>query len=71
MSALEDQVLAGVLMWVLSTFVYAIAAMIITVQLLSPKKMRSLGQVTLDSNKNTDIFLADFQLAPGGETKDS
>jgi putative membrane protein len=41
MSAIDDQVLAGVLMWVMGTFIYAIAAMMIIVQILSPGKMTS------------------------------
>jgi putative membrane protein len=40
-SAIDDQVLAGVLMWVVGTFIDAIAAMIITVQMLSPGKLQN------------------------------
>jgi putative membrane protein len=34
-SALEDQVIAGALMWVIGTFVYTVSAVVITIQLLS------------------------------------
>jgi putative membrane protein len=36
-SALEDQVIAGALMWVFGTFVYTIPAAVITTRLLSPQ----------------------------------
>jgi putative membrane protein len=36
-SPLEDQVIAGSLMWVFGTFVYAVPAVIITIRLLSPQ----------------------------------
>jgi putative membrane protein len=36
-SPLEDQVIAGALMWVFGTFVYTIPAVVITVRLLSPQ----------------------------------
>jgi putative membrane protein len=47
-SPLEDQVIAGALMWVFGTFVYTIPAVAITVRLLSPQgapdqKQRALG----------------------------
>jgi putative membrane protein len=34
-SALEDQIIAGALMWVFGTFVYTVPAVVITIQLLS------------------------------------
>jgi len=37
-SSLEDQVIAGALMWVLGTVVYLIPAILITIQLLSPSE---------------------------------
>jgi len=36
-SPLEDQVIAGALMWVFGTFVYTVPAVVITVRLLSPQ----------------------------------
>jgi len=36
-SPLEDQILAGALMWVFGTFVYTIPAVVITIRLLSPQ----------------------------------
>ncbi|HEV3037758.1 MAG TPA: cytochrome c oxidase assembly protein [Candidatus Angelobacter sp.] len=36
-SPLEDQVIAGALMWVFGTFVYTVPAVVITFQLLSPQ----------------------------------
>jgi putative membrane protein len=47
-SPLEDQVIAGALMWVYGTFVYTIPAVVITVRLLAPQdtlaqKQRPLG----------------------------
>jgi putative membrane protein len=47
-SSLEDQAIAGALMWVFGTFIYTIPAIIITVRLLSPRdapahKQRALG----------------------------
>jgi putative membrane protein len=36
-SPLEDQVIAGALMWVIGTFVYTVPAAVITVRLLSPR----------------------------------
>lgn len=47
-SPLEDQVIAGALMWVFGTFVYTVPAVVITFQLLSPhdalgQKQRALG----------------------------
>jgi putative membrane protein len=47
-SPLEDQVIAGALMWVFGTFVYTIPAVVITIRLLSPQgstgqKQRALG----------------------------
>ncbi|HMD09038.1 MAG TPA: cytochrome c oxidase assembly protein [Candidatus Acidoferrum sp.] len=47
-SPLEDQVIAGALMWVFGTFVYTLPAVFITVRLLSPQgapdqKQRPLG----------------------------
>jgi putative membrane protein len=47
-SPLEDQIIAGALMWVFGTFVYTIPAIVITIRLLSPQgapdqKQRTLG----------------------------
>jgi putative membrane protein len=47
-SPLEDQIIAGALMWVFGTFVYTIPAIVITIRLLSPQyaqsqKHRALG----------------------------
>jgi putative membrane protein len=47
-SPLEDQAIAGALMWVFGTFVYTIPAAVITIRLLSPlgasgQKQRALG----------------------------
>lgn len=38
--ALEDQVLGAVIMWVLGSFAFLIPAMLITVQLIQPKRLR-------------------------------
>lgn len=43
-SALDDQALAGALMWVLGTFVYIVPAVVITVQILSPGRRRGSDQ---------------------------
>ena len=40
-SPLEDQVIAGALMWVFGTFVYTVPAVVITIQLLSPQDVPS------------------------------
>jgi putative membrane protein len=70
MSAIEDQVLAGVLMWVIGTFVYAIAAMVITVQILSPKKMRSLESREAGLRRLAEPALSIAGMV-GGEGKNS
>jgi len=40
---LSDQIVAGVLMWVLGTFVFVVPAVIIVMQLLSPARHSSPG----------------------------
>jgi putative membrane protein len=52
LSPLEDEVFAGALMWVFGTLVYAVPAVILTVQLLS-------GQTALRGNETT-IHLPEF-----------
>ena len=37
LSPLEDQAIAGALMWVSGTFVYLVPAVVITVQILAPR----------------------------------
>jgi putative membrane protein len=43
LSPLSDQIVAGVLMWVLGTFVFVVPAVIIVMQLLSPARHSSPG----------------------------
>jgi putative membrane protein len=43
LSPLQDQECAGALMWVCATFIYLIPAVIVTLQLLSPGTMQSVG----------------------------
>jgi putative membrane protein len=47
-SPLEDQAIAGALMWVFGTFVYTIPAVVITVRLLSPPDARAQKQRALE-----------------------
>jgi putative membrane protein len=44
-SALEDQVIAGALMWVIGTFVYTVPAVVIAVRLLSPQGLSQSASV--------------------------
>ena len=46
-SPLEDQIIAGALMWVFGTFVYTIPAVVITIRLLSPQGAPSQKQSPL------------------------
>src|ERR1700730_5371037 len=46
-SPLEDQVLAGALMWVFGTFVYTVPAVIVTVRLLSGRTAASRNETTI------------------------
>jgi cytochrome c oxidase assembly factor CtaG len=41
LSPLEDQALAGAIMWVTVTFAYLIPALVVTAQLLSGGRMRA------------------------------
>jgi putative membrane protein len=47
-SPLEDQIIAGALMWVFGTFVYTIPAIVITIRLLSPQGAPAQKQRVLD-----------------------
>jgi putative membrane protein len=44
LSALNDQIAAGAFMWVIGSTVFLIPAMLITVQLLSPRRARMMSQ---------------------------
>jgi cytochrome c oxidase assembly factor CtaG len=44
LSALNDQIAAGAFMWVMGSTVFLIPAMLITVQLLSPRRARMIAQ---------------------------
>ncbi|MGC2298601.1 MAG: cytochrome c oxidase assembly protein [Acidobacteriaceae bacterium] len=44
LSALNDQIAAGAFMWVMGSMVFLIPAMLITVQLLSPRRARVMAQ---------------------------
>ncbi len=43
LSALNDQIAAGAFMWVMGSVVFLVPAMVITVQLLSPRRPRATG----------------------------
>ena len=50
-SALEDQECAAALMWVCATFIYLIPAVVVTIQLLSPRAAHPAEQAQADSRQ--------------------
>ena len=49
LSPLEDQALAGALMWVTVTFVYLIPALVVTAHLLSGERIRAADGLFLNA----------------------
>ncbi len=61
-SHLDDQVFAGAFMWVFGTFVYALPAVILTVQLLSGQTVPSGNETTIHLGKpRRPLFLEIFK----------
>jgi cytochrome c oxidase assembly factor CtaG len=68
-SALQDQQAAGALMWVFITFVYLVPAVVITVQILSPRGRRdpehaSAPNIWRPPNAVTDLFRSNLERLP-------